>query len=196
MYSGSVMRRGGPVARALAVSLTQPKSQVRFFNRRALTPFINDFPPVEDFMRDIDRQFQRMERQINSMLSDFNLARPLLSSRSFRPAVESELVSEGNPSIYSLNIYLGEGVDPEKIKLTLKDKVLTVEAKVEHESEDGTTKLYQEITKKITLPDNIDPKDVKSHLNPDGSLLIEATLPVVEAQKPKEIPINTDQQVS
>jgi len=190
-------RAAGPLARAASRSLAQPVNQtVRLFNRRALQPW-SEFPVMEDFMRDVDRQFQRMERQMDAMFRDFGFGQlPMLASRRLRPAVESELVSEGNPSVYSLKLYLGENVDPEKIKLTFKDKLLTVEAKSEHQSEDGNTRVYQEVMRKVTLPDNVDPKDVKSRLNPDGSLLIEATLPAIEAPQPKEIPIETQQATS
>lgn len=144
---------------------------------------------MEEFMRDVDRQFAQMERQMDSMLQNFGWTRPMLG---IRPSVESELISEGNPSKYTLHVDLGEGVDPENVKLTLKDRMLTVEAKAEHKSEDGNSRLYQEITRKITLPDTIDPKDVKSLLAPDGRLIIEAALPQQEAQKPKQIPIQTE----
>jgi HSP20 family molecular chaperone IbpA len=203
MYANNLRRLGGPLARTVSRSLTlQVKPQARFFNRRALQPWneFNSASPIDEFMRDVGHQFQRMEQQMNSMFRDFGIGRPLLSTRSLRPAVESELVSEGNPSIYSLHIHLGENVDPEKVKLVLQNRVLTIEAKAEHQSEDGSSRLYQEITKKVTLPENIDPKNVKCHLTPDGSLMIEAMLPTVEEAKPKEIPIMSegpgDQQVS
>jgi HSP20 family molecular chaperone IbpA len=192
MYAIHLRRLGGPLARTASRALTpQLQSQARFFNRRALQ---HEFSasPIDEFMKDVGRQFQQMEQQMNSMIRDFGIGRPLLSARSLRPAVESELVSEGNPSIYSLHIHLGENVDPEKIKLVLQDRVLTIEAKAEHQSEDGSSRLYQEITKKITLPENIDSKNVKCHLTPDGSLMIEAMLPAVEEAKPKEIPIMTE----
>jgi len=179
----------GPMTRTVVDKVYLKPSLVRHFNRRALKPWASsEVSPMEEFMRDVDRQFAQMERQMDSMLRNVGWTRPLLG---MRPSVESELISEGSPSKYTLHVDLGEGVDPENVKLSLKDRLLTIEAKAEHKSEDGNSRLYQEITRKITLPETIDPKDVKSLLAPDGRLVIEAALPQQEAQKPKEIPIHT-----
>lgn len=142
-------------------------------------------------MRDMDRQFERMERQFDSMLRDVGFARPALSSgtRLLQPSVESELIGEGKPSKYTLNIDVGQHFDPENVKVSLKDRVLSIEAKGEYKSEDGSTRVYQEIRRQFTLPDNVDVKELKSVMSPDGILRIEAPLPEPPKLEPKEIPI-------
>jgi len=142
-------------------------------------------------MRDMDRTFQRMERDFDRLFRN-EFARPW----GIRPGIESELVSEGQPSKYTLNVNVGEQFKPEDVHISLKDRVLTIEAKGEHTSEDGSSRLYQEISRKFTLPDNVDVKELKSVLSPDGILRIEAPLPQAETQQklaePKEIPIKQE----
>jgi len=38
---------------------------------------------------------------------------------------------------YQMNVSMGAEIKPENIKVTLKDRLLTVEAKYDHTSEDG-----------------------------------------------------------
>jgi len=99
--------------------------------------------------------------------------------------------SEGK---YSLNIQLGNSIAPEDLKISIKDNIVTVEAKKEQKTDDGTTssRVYQEISRKFNLPSGVDMKEVKSILKPDGTLQIECPLPkpAIEApRKPREIPI-------
>jgi HSP20 family molecular chaperone IbpA len=89
---------------------------------------------------------------------------------------------------YKMNIDVS-GFKPEDIKVSLKDRVLTIEAKMEQKSEDGS-RLYQEVSKTYTLPDNVELENLKSLLTNDGVLAIEAPLAIQDEMKPKEIPIN------
>jgi HSP20 family molecular chaperone IbpA len=89
---------------------------------------------------------------------------------------------------YKINIDVS-GFKPEDIKVSLKDRVLTIDAKMEQKSEDGS-RLYQEVSKTYTLPDNVELENLKSLLTNDGVLAIEAPLAIQDEMKPKEIPIN------
>lgn len=171
------------------------------FSRRALAPW----NLVERQMEDMDRQFARLERDMNAAFRDFGFpsarirsffepppSAPSLTNRVF-PTIEAQTspASEpGKPGKYCLRIDLGEGFTPEDIKVNLKDRMLTIHAKLEKKSEEG--RLYQEVTRSFALPENINPEEVKSLLTPEGILTIEAPLPEVEAPQPKEIPISID----
>jgi len=117
-------------------------------------------------------------------------------SSSLSPFVESHVDgTDKTPGKYTVSVPLGGNISPEDVKITLKNHILTIEAKKEKKTDDGnsSTRVYQEFTRKFTLPPNVDMKEVKSILSPEGYLKIEAPLPQPkEAEKPagpKEIPI-------
>jgi len=85
-------------------------------------------------------------------------------------------------------IPLGTNVSPDDLKVSMKDHLITVEAKREEKSEDGNTRCYQEFTRKFTLPEKVEMKEVKSFLSPEGELHIEAPLPnTLSAEETKEL---------
>ncbi|CAG7719130.1 unnamed protein product [Allacma fusca] len=175
-----------PVNRLLTAAPGKYQQPLRtFFGRRYPR---NELSVIEDTMKDMDRHFQRMEREFDQRFRGFS--RPWAVQ--LRPWIESELFSEGKPSKYTLNVNVGEQFKPEDVKISLKDRLLTIEAKGEVVSEDGSSRVYQEISRRFTLPDNIDVKELKSVLSPEGILRIEAPLPQEGAVKvePKEIPIS------
>ncbi|CAG7730719.1 unnamed protein product [Allacma fusca] len=107
---------------------------------------------------------------------------------------KSEVVTEGDQQKYCLNVRVGN-FSPENVKISLKDRVMTIEAKTEEKSEDGNRRVYQEVSRQFTLPENVDLKEVKSILTPEGVLKIEAPLPqqaLPEPPKPQEIPIHLE----
>ncbi|GLH08826.1 hypothetical protein R5R35_004113 [Gryllus longicercus] len=132
-----------------------------------------DFRPSAS-MRSLMREMERFER-------DFLDRFPL---RNIAPRF---IPVEGNETVpYRVNIDVN-GFKPEEINVAVKDKVLTIRAKMERSSEDGG-KFYQEVSREITLPENIKSGELKSFLNNDGVLTIEA--PYEPAEKPKEIPVS------
>ena len=82
-----------------------------------------------------------------------------------------------------------KGFKPEDIKVKLNDRTVTVSAKMEKASEDGAERLYKEVTKKYTLPENADLQKMKSIVTEDGYLRIEAPTIPKESEVVKEIPI-------
>lgn len=148
---------------------------------------------MEHTKRDIDRQFMRMEHAMSSAFRDIGFPRwhSILSDIDHE---SPEIVNEGNHKTYRLNLHMGEDFEPENIKVKLRHHQMTVEAKSEHKSEDGHSRVYHEVSKKFQLPDNVDVRDVKSTLETDGCLTIEAPLPqlAIEPKKPKEIPVFLD----
>jgi HSP20 family molecular chaperone IbpA len=145
---------------------------------------------LQDTFTDLDRQFQRLESDMNSMLRQWGL--PSRWEATQELGIQPEIVGEGDNKKYRLNVQMGENFSPENVKVSLKDRLMTVEAKQEQKSDDGNTRVYQEVQRIFTLPENVEVKDVKSVLNPDGVLTIEAPIherALPEPPKPKEIPV-------
>jgi len=98
--------------------------------------------------------------------------------------------------MFRLNILMGKTFKPEDIKVSLKDRMLTVEAKREQTSEDGTHRYYEEVSRRFTLPEEADLKELKSVFTPNGLLKLEAPVTpkaLPEPPKPVEIPINMEE---
>jgi HSP20 family molecular chaperone IbpA len=95
---------------------------------------------------------------------------------------------------FTVSIPLGKHVKPEDLKVTIKDRELIVDVKTESKSEDGSSRLYQELTKKIPMPEEVMVDQVKTVLTPEGVLKIEAPLPQAGPAKPQsvEIPVRMD----
>ncbi|CAG7714168.1 unnamed protein product [Allacma fusca] len=150
----------------------------------------NTLAVMEDSLRDMDRHFNRMFRDVNALLRDL----PRLTPNEVL-GTESEIVTEGDQKKFQMKLLLGEHFTPENVKVTMKDRLVTVEAKADLMSEDGSSRLYQEITRKFLLPEKLNMKEVKSIMGPDGILKIEAPVPpgaLPEPPKPKEIPIQLE----
>jgi HSP20 family molecular chaperone IbpA len=104
-------------------------------------------------------------------------------------------VKEGDTRKYQLSINMGANFNPEDVKVSMKDGVVSVHAKREKVSEDGNSRFYKEVTRRFTLPTTVDAKQLKSALTPDGVLKIEAPLPaeaLPEPPKHKEIPVKIE----
>jgi len=78
---------------------------------------------------------------------------------------------------YKLNLHLGDDFEPDDIQVKVKRHLMTIQAKSEHKSKDGRCRVYHEVSKTFTLPDVVDEHDVRSTLEPDGCLTIEAPWP-------------------
>lgn len=146
-------------------------------------PRPNDFRLM---LRDVDRQMDHFEREMQSFFRNS----PLVSLLPRSVPVEA---AETSGNTYRINIDVA-GFKPEDIKLSLKDRLLTIEAKMEQKSEDGS-RLYQEMSRVYTLPENVEVENLKSLLN-DDILSIEAPLSGKEATKPQEIPISRAEEIA
>ncbi|CAG7719128.1 unnamed protein product [Allacma fusca] len=106
---------------------------------------------------------------------------------------EADAVINEDNDKYEFSLQLAD-VTPENITVSLKDQVLTISAMKEEVSDDGCTKLLQQLTKKIILPENVLEKELKSSLSPNGLLKIEAPLakPQPVALEGKSIPIQIE----
>jgi len=138
------------------------------------------FRRVEPLRRETVRQARPLEPVRNPPCRGMSLPRawPVPT----HPAIETpEIVQDGDQKKYHLDIPLGGYFRPEDIKVKLKQHRMTVEAKCERKSKDGTSKECHEVSKKYTLPDFVDIRKVESILQPDGCLTIEAPWPLAPA---------------
>lgn len=159
-----------------------------FFSRRN-----NEFWGFDDAFRQMERQFEQMENRMNSVFRNMGFKEPLLPvSAELTPRMtmyETETADK-----YTMNVVIGKNLPPENIKVSLKDRLVTVEVKYEktYDHEDGKSKFSQELLRQFTLPEEIDVSQVKSLLTPDGVLTFEVPLPpkaIAESAKAKEIQI-------
>lgn len=109
-----------------------------------------------------------------------NKSSSLLTSLSpFQSTTDGIQSDNKEPGKFTVNVPLGGNIGPEDLKVSLKDHIVTIEAKKEVKTEDGNTssRVYQEFSRKFNLPPEVDMKDVRSMLTPEGNLKIEAPLP-------------------
>jgi len=196
-----------PLSRAVTKSLKNPyQTPMRTFlvPQRAWDPFSH----LDSTFKEMDRQFQRMEREMNSIFRDFGGFPQLTANRALplreEPVVYSleapsneikpQVVEGEKENKYQLNLYMGENFKPEDVKISLKDRVLTIEAKAE--VKDENSRFYQEVSRSFLLPEKADLNELKTVLTPDGILKLEAPFPKEELKilesKPQEIAINRE----
>lgn len=134
---------------------------------------------------DVRSVFRDMERQMENFERNFFRHNPLrvLAPRCM-PIEGNEMCNETS---YRLNIDV-QGFKPEDIKISLKDRIVKIEAQMDRKAEDGS-RFQQSIMREFTLPPNVEPKSLKSLLHDDGILSIEATLN--KLNPPKDIPIQS-----
>ena len=179
-----------------------PFDDPRPYRRRQHLSPLTQLALLDDRMLDMGGMLSSLDRDIGDLIKQLAQTEGRRGREGFdfhSPSVHSHIEGEdqgtGN---YVMNIPLGTDVGPEDVKVSLKDHVMTIEAKKEQKSEDGNCRVYQEYTRKFTLPKAIDMKEVKSTLTPEGYLKIEAPLPkppqeaLPEPPKPKAIPIQLE----
>ena len=74
------------------------------------------------------------------------------------------------------------------IAVSLNERLLSIHATMERKNGDGN-RFYQEIIREYSLPEKLDVEKLKSQLDDDGVLRIEAPLPA-DAEKPRQIAID------
>lgn len=170
-FCGRLARNGCPVvARRLSPQMRH------YWRERSL------WDPFSDVERSMNRMFREMER-----LSPFRAVTPW--SRLFEPFREVPIeTTEDGQRLYKIALDLGHEFKPENINVTVKDRLVTIKAKAETET-DGCKQLRQ-FQYQYTLPEGANLEQVKSLLTPDGRLTIEAPLPPPKEAKATEIPIN------
>jgi len=164
---------------------------------------VTSFTDSSRALDDMERTFAQMEHEMKTAFRDFGMGpgrfelprnhrflapRSSPSDKFFAsPTIENGNGGE-NDGKYVVNMDIGTEFKPDDIKVTLKDRMLTIEGKIDHTSEDGHSRTHQEFSRSFSIPEGIKIQEVKSLFTPEGMLRIEAPLP--EPSKPKEIPIS------
>lgn len=150
------------------------------------------FSELSSAMQSVENYMREMDKEMNRVFGDIQRASPIQLPRLISPldwgrTRDIPVVStNGDGKVYKLELDM-EGMRPEDIKITLKDKELTITARRDDKHDDGS-RFVRENTYQYTLPNEINPDTVRSSLT-DGVLIIEAQLPALES---KEIPVNIE----
>ncbi|KAK3927743.1 Heat shock protein Hsp-16.1/Hsp-16.11 [Frankliniella fusca] len=140
-------------------------------------------------IRDMDRQMDRLERQMFRAMPSWFPRAPRLSS--VLP-IDHTLVPREGGGQYRVSVDLA-GFKPEEINLSLDEsgRQLTITAKCERKGSDGS-RYAQEMMRSVTLPETVDVEQLTSQLHTDGVLAIEAPYkeqPPQPESEPRTIPI-------
>ncbi|XP_067130822.1 alpha-crystallin A chain-like [Centruroides vittatus] len=146
--------------------------------------------PFHDFesgIRYIERQMRDTEREMRRLFDDFHARGvfPSLTSPWFGRQVPIEASNAKEKFTLKLDVV---GYKPEDIKVTVRNRLLTIQARKQETTKDGA-KVYREYTHQYNLPEEVNPDTVRSMCNSDGNLIIEAPLKFVEEPKTTEIPV-------
>lgn len=149
----------------------------------------NDLDFIGGVFNELDRTVRReMERAVDNFqregLSSFYNLTPI---RCYELPI---VVNEDGSRLYRLKFNL-EGFDPENIKLSIKDHILTVEAKqAEEKTASSKMKCYKDLRFEYRLPKEVNVDQITSKQNREnGTLLIEAILPKLEKKEDQSIEI-------
>nr|CAD7406937.1 unnamed protein product [Timema cristinae] len=132
---------------------------------------------MKSLIRDMENQMERLERDLFRL----NPFRRVVSPR-FIPIQGQQSAN----NTYRVNLDV-QGFKPEEINVSVKDKILTIKAKMERSSEDGS-KYFQEVIREFTLPENVEQDTMKSYLTDEGVLTLEAECK--PGEKLKELPVS------
>ena len=100
--------------------------------------------------------------------------------------IRPRIVQEGDHQKCLVNLRMGSDFAPEDLKIRVNKGVVCVDAKKRHQSHDGNHQVYQEVCRKFTLPEGVNPREVKSHLDHNGVLRIEAPISQNALQAPPQ----------
>lgn len=176
MSSGKILNLGR-LARHCAQLSTHPARRNFFGPPGRWDPFSD----MTTAIREIEKNVGRMERDMDKFWSRSGMDRFLPTFSRMSPIATKD-------GVHRITMDLS-GYKPEDVHVSLKDRVVTVEGKFEQKDEHH--RLYQEWSKKYTLPESADLDKMKSMIDSDGVLIIEAPAKGDGKGKPQptEIPI-------
>lgn len=90
--------------------------------------------------------------------------------------IPAQAVEKADDLKFSLRLNV-EGFEPDDLQVRIKDKWLEIDAKCEEKNESNGTYSFRQLRRRFALPDHVNPDLVKSFLNKDGYLSIEASPP-------------------
>ncbi|XP_065305984.1 alpha-crystallin A chain-like [Dermacentor albipictus] len=149
---------------------------------------------ITDAMRPAVRQADKKTKQTTSDRSSSCLclrgaAHPGSPRKRAQSLGEEDSRSDSpDDSKFVLNCNV-RGYKPEEISVKAVDDCIQVRAKHEEESEDGSSYVKREFTRRFTLPEGVKAETVTCALLSSGVLAIEAPKPEPPRKKPRTIPI-------
>lgn len=149
------------------------------------------FAKMEDFMRDMERKFKRdIEDTVSAITKEVPQGLiPRLWDITPRPRF-GDVKNLSTPETYKLAFYF-KNANPEDVTVSLKDRTLTVSAKIEETTE--FSRSSQNFTSQYDLPEGLNLDALESTMADDGVLTIEAPQIVQEETKgPKSIHIQRE----
>jgi len=101
-------------------------------------------------------------------------------------SIRPRIIQEGDQQKCLVNLRMGHDFAPEDLKIRVNNNVVTVDAKKRDQSQDGNHQVYQEVCRRFTLPEGVNAREVKSHLDHNGVLRIEAPVSGNALRAPRE----------
>ena len=142
-------------------------------------------------MADFDREMKRMNNEMSKMFNNMQKYTPPATvddwrlTENFRLENPVQSFADGTRK-FQLQFDLRQ-FKPEEIQVRTSGNTLTVSAK--HDEKDPNKSVFREYNRSYQLPKDIVVERMTSKLSTDGTLSIEAPLPVIEGPREKLIPI-------
>jgi len=141
-------------------------------------------------LRDMDRHFDELQRGI---VAPYGIGGHH-GTPQVPALIEPHVIDKDGQKQYHLRVGMGQDFAPEDLKMRVRDNVMTIQAVKDQVSDDGNYRVHHEVRRKFLLPSGVNPKKIKSVLDHNGVLKIEAPLPQrLEAPKPRPIAIDFEQ---
>ncbi|CAK9304698.1 unnamed protein product [Gordionus sp. m RMFG-2023] len=143
--------------------------------------------PFDDMDRELKRfedQFRRWNRELLNSWENHSKSSSLPTQNQDKKGISLFNSSVGNKSLESEQTYVDKdgnknlklsfdvaNFKPEDIKVKIDNKCISITAKNHIKSEKGT--IYREFYREYLLPEDVDNDNIKSHLSPNGTLMLE-----------------------
>jgi HSP20 family molecular chaperone IbpA len=134
----------------------------------------------------MDQQMNKLEVELSNLMHQWGIPeRP----EGLRP--HAETLRDGAKIKYRLRVPLGSNILPENVKVCVSesDNKVRIETRKEELYDHGNSRLYQEISRQFKLPKAVDVPELKSVLNPNGDLVIEAPLVEKDGAFKEPVPV-------
>lgn len=170
------------------------EAQARFISDRR-DPFNDIYRTFDRLSRDFDRMARDVDRSFGFGIGPFGVVRSG-AGRLYKDVLGREVPVEdaaAGEQKYKVHLDLRE-FKPEDIKVTVRGRQVQVQARKSVKTDSGS--MLKEYVHEFTVPEEVDPDLIRSLLQKDGWLQIEAPLPKIEPPKEEpqetEIPIQRD----
>ncbi|XP_076045605.1 uncharacterized protein LOC143027842 [Oratosquilla oratoria] len=144
------------------------------------------FAQMEEFMKDMEKKFKRSVEDTLEMLPK-EFVPPGSAMTTTKTPRFGQPVDVSTPEMYVISFNF-KNASAENIKVTLKEKTLSVQGKIEEVTE--TSRSCQDVTHEFEIPEDVDLEALESSLSNEGILTIQA--PFNTPQAPQQITIERE----